>query len=321
MADSKGIPMRREGDDVRPADPRHLKKGEKKNKKRMACVGAAYTVDRFMRTPEQVMQEVLRKEVEQERPKPHHKRLRAELTREVNGEGVDGKDEVFRWLRTEIEQRNPRGYKMVVFVSDGERTLEEKAQEQFDDIFFASVLDLMHVTSRLWDAAHCFHPEGSEAAQAFVESRLRRLLEGDVQSVVRGLRQMATKRGLRGKKAQTLAQVTQYYENNFDRMQYDEYLAAGYPIGTGPVEGACRNLVKDRFERTGMRWSVAGAQAMLDLRATYLNGDWDVYCQHRIHNETHRLYPYKNMLSKVKWNYPNAHSYSRSQSQPSSYFT
>lgn len=314
MADGKGIPMRRQREDARPADPKHLKKGEKKNKKRMACVGASYTVDRFVRTPAQVVQEVLRKEVEPQRPQPQHKRLRAELTREVESPTAAGKATVFTWLRTEIAQRNPEGKKEVVFVSDGERALEESAQEHFGDLAsdgsvgFVSVLDLMHATPRLWEAAYCFHsygsvgPEGSEAAQAFVEERLQRLLAGRVEYVTRGLRQMATKRDLKGKKAKTIAQVTQYYENNQERMKYDEYLAAGYPIGTGPVEGACRNLVKDRFERTGMHWTVPGAQAMLDLRATHLNGDWDAYCQFRIHRETRRLYPYRDHTLIAQWN-------------------
>ena len=50
-------------------------------------------------------------------------------------------------------------------------------------------------------------------------------------------------------------------------MKYDEYLAAGYPIGSGVVEGACRHLVKDRMERAGMRWHPDGAQAMLQPAA------------------------------------------------------
>jgi hypothetical protein len=52
-------------------------------------------------------------------------------------------------------------------------------------------------------------------------------------------------------------------------MRYDEYLAAGYPIGSGVAEGACRHLVKDRMEQTGMHWTINGAQAMLSLRAIY----------------------------------------------------
>ncbi len=76
-------------------------------------------------------------------------------------------------------------------------------------------------------------------------------------------------------------------------MRYDEYLAAGYPIGSGVVEGACRHLVKDRLEQTGMRWTVNGAQAMLHLRAIYLNGQWNAFVNYRIETEQARLYTQK----------------------------
>jgi hypothetical protein len=64
-------------------------------------------------------------------------------------------------------------------------------------------------------------------------------------------------------------------------MRYDEYLRAGYPIATGVIEGACRHLVKDRLERSGMRWTLAGAQAMLDLRALHQSSYWDAFQQHQ----------------------------------------
>ena len=73
-------------------------------------------------------------------------------------------------------------------------------------------------------------------------------------------------------------------------MKYDDYLAAGYPIGSGVVEGACRHLVKDRMERTGMRWVPSGAQAMLDLRGTYLNGEWSAFWEYHVEHEDQRLY-------------------------------
>jgi len=64
------------------------------------------------------------------------------------------------------------------------------------------------------------------------------------------------------------------FARNRELIKYDEYLAMGYPIESGVVEGECRHLVKDRLERAGMRWVPDGAKAMLDLRATYLNGEW-----------------------------------------------
>ena len=81
--------------------------------------------------------------------------------------------------------------------------------------------------------------------------------------MVGGLRQMMTKRDLKGARRKTVREVAGYFERNRGRMKYDEDLAAGYPIGSGVAEGACRHLVKDRLERTGMRWHPDGAQAML----------------------------------------------------------
>ncbi|TVP96914.1 MAG: hypothetical protein EA381_16340 [Planctomycetaceae bacterium] len=60
-------------------------------------------------------------------------------------------------------------------------------------------------------------------------------------------------------------------------MRYDEYLARGLPIATGVIEGACRHLVQDRLGRSGMRWTIAGAQSILDLRSVLASDHWDSY--------------------------------------------
>ena len=106
---------------------------------------------------------------------------------------------------------------------------------------------------------------------------------------------------LRGSKKKQLQAAVTYLENNRDCMQYDYYLELGYPIGSGVVEGACRHLVKDRMEGTGMRWRTEGAQSMLDLRAIFLNGDWDDFQQHRIQQNVHTLYPYRETIQEI-WN-------------------
>src|SRR5438270_6665990 len=74
-----------------------------------------------------------------------------------------------------------------------------------------------------------------------------------------------------------------------------------YPIASGAIEGACRHYVKDRMERTGMSWVKPGAQAMLQLRATALNGDWDAFIAFRIQHETQRLYPHRHLVDDVSW--------------------
>ena len=87
-----------------------------------------------------------------------------------------------------------------------------------------------------------------------------------------------------------------YFTAHRQRMKYNEYLARGYPISTGVIEGACRHLVKDRMERSGMHWTLAGAQAMLALRCVAINEQWQRFTQFHIQQENERLYPYRTQL-------------------------
>ena len=112
---------------------------------------------------------------------------------------------------------------------------------------------------------------------------------------------MGTSHRLRGKKQTQLATICNYFEKNQHRMRYDEYLARGYPIASGVIEGACRHVVKDRLERTGMTWTIDGAQAMLQLRCIHLSEDWHEYMTFRVQKETERLYPYRESLPEQAW--------------------
>jgi hypothetical protein len=293
-ADGKGVPMRRSREDSESVSSERRKKGEKANKKRQACVGAVYTIDPFPRTADDIVDEVMRKIQQEKRPAPCHKRIRAELSREEEGEEVNGKDVIFAWGAKEIQARNESGEKPVIGLMDGDRALWKKLDQYAPNAI--RILDLFHVMERLWKASHCFYAEGSDDAKDFVTDRLKRLLQGDVGRVIGGLKQMQTKKNLRGNKKKQLQAVITYLENNRDYMQYDYYLDFGYPIGSGVVEGACRHLVKDRMELTGMRWTTEGAQAMLDLRAINLNGDWDEFQQCRIEDQQEILYPYREWI-------------------------
>ena len=224
--------------------------------------------------------------------------MRAELSRSIDGVEVNAKERIFEWLADQVRLRNADGTKPVVCVMDGERALWTTLADTIDDV--VGVLDIFHVLERLWQAAHCFHPEGSQEAQAFVTDRLLRLLRGEAGYVIGGLKQMTTKQKLKGRRAKQMSAVIGYLQRNRRFMRYDEYLAAGYPIGSGVAEGACRHLVKDRMELTGMRWRIPGAQAMLDLRAVYINGDWDSFQEHRVEEERRRLYPYRSQVLRFR---------------------
>jgi hypothetical protein len=295
-SDCKGIPMRRADSEKKPKKKR-LGKGEKHGTKRMACVGGIYTVARFERTVGDVLDEIHRERSRADRPAPQNKRLHANLTRKVNGREINAKDATFGWLRHEADQRNPRSEKTVVCIMDGETKLWEKQREMFPEA--VGVLDLFHAMEHLWPCVYRFEAENTREAARLFEKQLRAILEGRIGRVIGALRQMAKKRKLKKSELEKLERHLGYFENNRDHMRYDEYLAQGYPIGSGVVEGACRHLVKDRMECTGMRWCVDGAQAIQDLRAVYLNDDWDAFQAHMIRHEQNRLYPNRNQLLKT----------------------
>lgn len=300
-ADGKGIVMRRSADD--PAPPAHRTKGEKASQKQMAMVASVYTVDRHVRTPEEVVAALFREPRAEDakppaRPKPRNKRVMASLPRvDEDGEHT-AVDIVHEWMFGELIERNrdkQRWQRPMVFLYDGQQSLWDTRQRQLP-AQGVDILDLLHVTPRLWQAAHVFHREGSDAAAAFARARCLRVLQGRVAGVIRGLRAMATKHGLTGSKKKTITQACAYLHKNRQRMRYADYLAAGYPIASGVIEGACRHLVKDRMERAGMHWTPPGAQAMLNVRSVHVDGAWDDYQTYRIGRQTRKLYPHRNLV-------------------------
>jgi len=290
-ADGKGVVLRRGPDD--PAPPAYRTKGDKASHKRMATVGTVYSVDRYVRTPEQVVAALFRDgpRPEEKRPRPRHKQVWASLPQP--DVPVSGMEAVFLGLLWELSRRNPGGGKETVYLSDGQEALWEAREQYLGGRRAVGILDLLHVTPRLWKAAHVFHPEKSAEAEALVREWLLRVLRGQVAGVIHGLRVRGGRRALTAAKRQALREVCSYLEKNQARMRYDEYLAAGYPVASGVIEGACRHLVKDRMERAGMPWTVPGAQAMLEVRSVYVSGQWEEYQAYRIAQEAQRLYPYR----------------------------
>lgn len=117
-------------------------------------------------------------------------------------------------------------------------------------------------------------------------------LEGRAGRVVGGISQKMTKSKLSKKRRENVEKYLNYLTARKAYMKYDEYLAAGYPIGSGVVEGACKHLVKDRMEGSGMRWRITGAQSILSLRAIYLNDDWTTFWNYRIAAEQAQKSPF-----------------------------
>lgn len=279
--DAKGVVMRTA--DLREATrkaaegrqhklKRRMSKGEKRNAKRMAQVAAVYTIGRFCRTPEDIVRELAPvRDAVQKRPRPEHKRVWASVAKEP--------EVVIRQAFEEAHARDPDHRKTWVALSDGNETqlrlLKKLAREY--GVPLTIVLDVIHVLEYLWKAAYVFHQEGTPETEAWVGTRLLQVLRGKSSDVAAGIRRSATLRELRAADRKPADKCADYLLKYASYLRYDSYLSKGLPIATGVIEGACRYLVKDRMDITGARWSLSGAEAVLQLRSLRASGDFDEY--------------------------------------------
>jgi hypothetical protein len=278
QADGKGVPM------IQPpsADPPlRLGKGQKRTKKKEAIVTSLYTIAPYVRTPADVRAALLHQERRADhptRPVPMHKETRATL---------DGKAAAMQTLQPRAAQCDGRHIRARVALTDGAESLQQHMIAAFPH--YTLILDIIHASEYLWATATALLGETNPLRTPWVAVKLDLLLAGQVGTVIA---QLTAAAGASWTDTQRTAiqRTIGYYARNQAYMRYDDYLAQGWPIGTGVVEGACGHLVKDRMEQTGMRWTQDGAQAMLDLRAVRINGDWDAYWQFHRQQQHERLY-------------------------------
>lgn len=278
QADGKGVPMRV----ATPEEPARLGTHGKRGTKKEAVVTCLYTIAPYVRTAEEVATAILHEGDPTQvrpRPKPVGKEQLATLA---------GKAVACATLAHRAAQRDGPQIRHRVALTDGAEALQDQVQAHFPD--FTLVLDIMHANEYLWDAASALVGESEVARKDWLRPQLLRVLEGRVSEVIRNLEKTAAAPSCTPGQRKALERTIGYYRRNQPYMRYDRYLAQGWPIGTGVVEGACGHLVKDRMEQAGMRWTVEGAQAVLDLRAVRLNGHWDAYWHFHRQQQHQRLY-------------------------------
>ena len=287
QADGKGVPMVRAQSAPQAA---RRGKGDKRTKKKEAVVTAIYTIEPYFRTPQQVAEALLCDLAEHEerlssatvqpsRPAPVGKEVHATLA---------GKDTAFEGLTRRVAQREGAHIRHRVALTDGAEPLQCQVRDRLSR--FTLVLDIIHAVEYVWHAANALLGETNPHRTLWVKQQLLQILAGRTSGVIHTLESCAQDPALSASQREALHSTIGYYRRNLPYMRYDVYLAQGWPIGTGVVEGACGHLVKDRMEQSAMRWTQTGAQAVLDLRAVRINDDWDAYQEFRRHCQHQRLY-------------------------------
>jgi len=292
--DGKGIVMR--SDALRPQTAKQaargscklksrLSKGEKRNRKRMAEIGAVYDAAPAPRSSADVL------------PAGDDQRAAAQpgpvaVNKWLTASIIEDAGDVVARIFDEAERRDPDGQSIWVALVDGNNHQIDSIQAQAATrgVTVHIVVDFIHVLEYLWKAAWSFFAEGNPAAEQWVHRQATKVLDGHARQVAASIRRAATKTGLSPGQRAGADKCATYLTNKTPYLDYPTALTHGWPIATGVIEGACRHLVKDRMDITGARWGLQGAEAILNLRAIVSNGDFDDYWTFHLAQEHQRVH-------------------------------
>jgi hypothetical protein len=170
-----------------------------------------------------------------------------------------------------------------VALTDGGSGLEDFCQKNFNRPDLVLILDFYHAASYLEKLAKALHPNDEKASTGQAEQWCGLLKAEGGAVTLEVLREWDWPARKSATLREQLGAVIEYFGNNLHRMEYPEYLAEGWQIGSGVIESACKTVVGQRLKGAGMRWGEAGAHALCHVRALYRSekGQWQSFWDHQ----------------------------------------
>lgn len=286
--DGKGVRMAQSERPERGQDEAaRLMKGQKRGTKKQATVSVSFSFEPAPRTPEELAKSLHHRWTPQEQAARKAKKRAAAAQSVPNQRGPAGtaldvhrrafmgpQKRAIAYGASELKRRDPEAQRPIVVLCDGHQALvkgfpEVLAEAGLADRVEAMILDIVHVSEYLWKCGNALLGEQHADREAWVYERLLMILESRLEEVIDELS------GSEAHEHPSIRAALSYFRNHRHMMDYQRYLARGFPVSTGLVEGTCGHLVKDRMEGSGMRWSTSGAQHILNTRAVEKNGDWE----------------------------------------------
>jgi hypothetical protein len=263
-----------------PKQDGRLSRGEVRNRKRSAEVGAVFDITPVPRTAQQILDPG---------PGPRPKAPKA-ARKWVTASVADDAAAVVASVFAEADRRDPGRQRTWIALADGNKHQISRIQAEAAGrgITITIICDFIHVLEYLWKAAWCFFPEASPGAGPWVRAHAAAVLDGNAAAVAAAIRGQAARPGLSAARRNAATRTADYLDNKAPYLGYPQALAAGWPISSGVIEGTCRHLVKDRMDITGARWGIHTAEAILKLRALHANGDFDAYWKYHLQQEHQR---------------------------------
>lgn len=182
-------------------------------------------------------------------------------------------------LRRQAAQVGMEQAEVWVALTDGGNGLEELLQKSFNRADLVVILDFYHAASYLEGLARALHPADENKAKGQAGEWCRLLKEEGGATALAVLREWPWPARQPAALREQRARTEEYFANNLHRMDYPEYQAEGWQIGSGVVESACKTVVGQRLKGAGMRWGEAGAHALCHVRALYRSekGQWQAF--------------------------------------------
>jgi hypothetical protein len=180
--------------------------------------------------------------------------------------------EIFGWnVWLEACRCGFREAKEVVYIGDGAPWIRTEYYRHFGRATF--IVDWYHASEYVWNCGKKLFGEGTEATEKWVKKRLDWLWDGWTRKLLDELKKQRKKE--QTGKRDAIDTLIRYISTNEEQMSYDVFRNKGYDIGSGAVEGACKNVVGKRLKQSGMIWTRLGSSSVLALRITWLNGRWE----------------------------------------------
>jgi hypothetical protein len=190
---------------------------------------------------------------------------------------IETADEVGRELYAEVERRGFGKVETKIVLGDGAVWIWEMAQTHFPGAI--EILDIYHAREHLWNVGCALYGDDKKRMDKWVLQRIKELDKGDIASIMKAFGRVKV---LNNRAREVIKTEANFFKRNRNRMRYDYFRSLGLFVGSGVIEASCRTVIGERLKKSGMWWTVRGANAIISLRRCFLSGEWEDYWESRI---------------------------------------
>jgi len=191
---------------------------------------------------------------------------------------IETAEEFGKRLYVEAWKRGWSRAEKKVVMGDGAEWIWNLAEQHFPGA--VQIVDLYHARQHLWDLARRLYPNNEAGQKAWMKLHQKRLLDkGKIEKLVAAIRSIHS---TNSEVADKIRIEADYFDRNAARMRYPKFRKQHLFVGSGVIEAGCKTVIGSRLKKSGMFWTVRGANAIIALRCCHLNGRFEDYWEHRL---------------------------------------